>query len=297
MRIADGIGKGGPTFSFEFFPPKSSEAVDRLYETARELAKLNPLFVSVTYGAGGSTRDLTIDLVQRIKADIGLEAMAHLTCVGHTAGELADVLDRLGSGGIENVLALRGDPPRGQDHFVRAEGGFGYAQELARFIHSRYDFCLGGACYPETHAEAQDADADLRHLKEKVESGVEFLITQLFFDADVYFRFVDRARAVGIDVPIIPGIMPVTNVAQIRRFTQMCGASIPDALRDLLDRVDDDETAVLALGVEWAADECARLLQGGAPGIHFYTLNRARSARMVLDDLYAKGALKKNVAI
>ena len=216
-------------FSFEFFPPKTPEAVERLYATAKELKRLGPSFVSVTYGAGGSTRHLTVDLVTRIKHDIGLETMAHLTCVRHSKDELAEVLDRLAAGGIENVLALRGDPPKGEDHFVRPAGGFAYAQELARFITSRWSFCVGGAAYPEGHLEAPDRDTDLRHLKEKVESGAEFLITQLFFDPAVYFRFVERARAIGIDVPILPGIMPVTNVAQIHRFTSMCGASIPAA--------------------------------------------------------------------
>jgi methylenetetrahydrofolate reductase (NADPH) len=285
MRIADRLKRREPVFSFEFFPPKTPEAVDRLYETARELKGLEPTFVSVTYGAGGSTRELTVDLVTRMKHELGLETMAHLTCVGHTKEELGEVLDRLVAGGIENVLALRGDPPKGQTHFVRPEGGFGYAQELTRFIKGRYPFCVAGAAYPEKHPEAADADEDLRHLKEKVESGAEFLITQLFFDPDDYFRFVERARSIGIAVPIIPGIMPVTNVAQIHRFTSMCGATIPAALRDLLDRVTDDETAVIAVGVEWASDQCRRLLAGGAPGVHFYTLNRSHSSQMVVANL------------
>jgi methylenetetrahydrofolate reductase (NADH) len=285
MRIADRLREGRPVFSFEFFPPKTPEAVARLYATAVELAVLRPAFVSVTYGAGGSTRDLTVDLVTRIKREIGLETMAHLTCVGHTREELRQVLQRLADGGIENVLALRGDPPKGHDRFVRPEGGFGYAQELTRFVKTNFAFCIGGAAYPEGHIEATDREADLRRLKEKVDSGAEFLITQLFFDPDDYFRFVDRARAIGIGVPIIPGIMPVTNVSQIHRFTSMCGARIPDALRELLDRVKDDDTAVVALGVEWAGDQCRRLLTGGAPGIHFYTLNRSHSSQMVLGRL------------
>jgi methylenetetrahydrofolate reductase (NADPH) len=223
-----------------------------------------------------------------MKRELGLETMAHLTCVGHTTEELAEVLDRLVAGGIENVLALRGDPPKGQDHFVRPEGGFGYGQELARFIKSRYEFCVAGAAYPEKHIDAADLETDLRHLKEKVESGAEFLITQLFFDPDDYFRFVERARAIGIAVPIIPGLMPVTNVAQIHRFTSMCGASVPAALRDLLDRVKDDETAVIAVGVEWASDQARRLLDGGAPGVHFYTLNRSHSSQMVVQNITSK---------
>jgi methylenetetrahydrofolate reductase (NADPH) len=285
MRIADRLKRHEPAFSFEFFPPKTPEAVERLYATARALKVLSPTFVSVTYGAGGSTRELTVELVTRMKHDLGLETMAHLTCVGHTKEELAEVLDTLVAGGIENVLALRGDPPKGQTQFVRPEGGFGYGQELARFIKSRYAFCVAGAAYPETHIDAPDADTDLRHLKEKVESGAEFLITQLFFDPDDYFRFVERARAIGIAVPIIPGIMPVTNVAQIHRFTSMCGARVPDSLRDLLDRVKDDETSVIAVGVEWASDQSRRLLAGGAPGVHFYTLNRSHSSQMVVQNL------------
>ncbi len=285
MRIAERLKAATPTYSFEFFPPKTPEAVERLYETVTALKRLRPTFVSVTYGAGGSTRELTIELVTRMKHELGVETMAHLTCVGHTQGELADVLDRLAENGIENVLALRGDPPRGQTEFVRPAGGFGYAQELARFVAERRQFCVAGAAYPEKHVEAPDLETDLRHLREKVESGVEFLITQLFFEPDRYFRFVERARAMGIDVPIVPGIMPITNVAQIHRFTAMCGASIPEALRDMLERVKDDDTAVVALGVEWALDQCRRLLEGGAPGIHFYTLNRSHSAQMILDAL------------
>jgi methylenetetrahydrofolate reductase (NADPH) len=285
MRIRERLEQGRPSFSFEFFPPKTPEAVERLYATAKALKRLRPTYVSVTYGAGGSTRDLTVELVTRMKHELGIETMAHLTCVGHSTVELAAVLDRLAAGGIENVLALRGDPPAGEKHFVRPAGGFGYAQELIRFVKASYSFCVAGAAYPETHIEASDPETDLQHLKEKVESGAEFLITQLFFDPDHYFRFVDRARAIGIDVPIIPGIMPVTNVSQIHRFTSMCGASIPEALRDMLDRVKDDDTAVIALGVEWALDQCRRLLEGGAPGIHFYTLNRSHSSQMILDAL------------
>ncbi len=285
MRIVDRLRQRGPHFSFEFFPPRSPEAVERLYATARELKVFDPTFVSVTYGAGGSTRELTVELVTRMKDELGLETMAHLTCVGHSQDELAEVLDRLAAGSVENVLSLRGDPPKGETRFVRPEGGFGYAQELTRFIKSRYAFGVAGAAYPEKHVDAPDPDTDLAHLKEKVDSGAEFLITQLFFEPDDYFRFVERARKIGIEVPIIPGLMPVTNVAQIHRFTQMCGARVPDSLRDLLDRAKDDEQAVIAVGVEWASDQARRLLAGGAPGIHFYTLNRSHSSQMVVQNL------------
>lgn len=281
MRIIDCFGNGRPVFSFEFFPPKTEEGLRNLYGTIEYLAELNPSFVSVTYGAGGSTRDLTVDLVGRIKAEIGLETMAHLTCVGHSADEIAGVLDRLKANGIENVLALRGDPPRGETQFVRPENGFGYAQELVRFIRSRYGFCLAGACYPERHVEAPNAEADLAHLKAKVDSGVDFLVSQLFFDPAVYFNFVERARAAGISVPIVPGIMPVTNVSQLERFTNMCGAGIPEELRERLERVRNDEQAVVCEGISWATRQCRELLEGGAPGIHFYTLNRSLSTRMV----------------
>lgn len=287
MRIAQRFATGRLVFSFEFFPPKTEAGVRSLYRTVQELAALRPSFVSVTYGAGGSTRDLTIELVARIKREIGLEAMAHLTCVGHSAEELGRILDQIAASGIENVLPLRGDPPRGQADFVRPEGGFGYAQELARFIRSRWDFCLGGACYPEKHLDAPTFEEDLRHLKEKVDAGAEFLITQLFFEPDLYFGFVERARAIGIGLPIVPGVMPVTNVAQLERFTTMCGASIPARLRERLERVKDDEAAVVEVGIDWATEQCEALLAGGAPGVHFYTLNKSHSSQRIYANLRA----------
>ncbi|HTE17065.1 MAG TPA: methylenetetrahydrofolate reductase, partial [Armatimonadota bacterium] len=183
--------------------------------------------------------------------------------------------------GIENVLALRGDPPRGQERFERAAGGFGYAQELVGFIKSRYPFCVGGASYPEGHPECPDRESGLRHLKEKADAGVDFLVTQLFFDPEFYFRHVEEARALGITAPIVPGIMPVTNVSQLERFTSLCGATIPAALCERLEGIRDDEEAVIEAGIEWATEQCRALLAGGAPGIHFYTLNRSLSTRMV----------------
>jgi methylenetetrahydrofolate reductase (NADPH) len=287
MRIVDCFDSGRPVFSFEFFPPKSPEGVRSLFATAQELAGLRPSFVSVTYGAGGSTRALTVDLVARIKAEIGLETMAHLTCVGHSAAEIAAILDELQARGIENVLPLRGDPPRGETQFVRPVDGFGYAQELVRFIRPRYAFCLGGACYPEGHLESPDKDADLRRLKEKADSGVDFLITQLFFDPGDYFDFVSRARGLGIKQPIVPGIMPITNVAQIERIASMCGASIPVELRARLEAVRDDDAAAENAGIDWATAQCYDLLKGGAPGVHFFTLNRSHATRTVFANLQA----------
>ncbi|MBV8085211.1 MAG: methylenetetrahydrofolate reductase [NAD(P)H] [Chloroflexi bacterium] len=288
MRIADVFGRGQPVFSFEFFPPKTPEGVAALYRTVEhDLKPLGPTFVSVTYGAGGSTQDLTVELVSNIKHQLGLETMCHLTCVGHSSTEIAGLLDRLRDAGIENVLPLRGDPPRGQDNFVRPEGGFGYAQELVRFIRSAgYDFCLGGACYPEGHPDSPSLDFDLERLKEKAASGSEFLITQLFFDPALYFDLVERARVAGIQQPIVPGVLPVLSLPQIERFTSLCGATIPAALRVRLEACGDDAEVVQA-GIDWAVEQCVALLEGGAPGIHFYTLNRSQSVKAILESLPA----------
>jgi methylenetetrahydrofolate reductase (NADPH) len=284
MKIVEKLGKE-PAFSFEFFPPKDAPGVDRLFETIAELKPYQPTYVSVTYGAGGSTRRLTVELVRRIKREAGIEAMAHLTCVGATREELLGVLDELAESGVENVIALRGDPPRGQTNFVRTEGGFGNAVELVRLAKSRQDFCLAAACYPEKHPEAPDTETDLARLKVKVDAGVQFLITQLFFANQDYFRFVERARAIGIDVPIVAGIMPVTNLSQLKRFTALCGACIPASLLEKLERAGSDESAVRAIGVDYATAQCRELLERGVPGIHFYTLNRSLATRDILDRL------------
>jgi len=286
MRIRELLDAGGPAFSFEFFPPKTAQAEVTLFRTIDRLRPLRPAFVSVTYGAGGSTRDKTIDLVCRIKHDIGIEAMAHLTCVGATQHELADILARLGDRGIDNVLALRGDPPRDQPNFVRPANGFGYASELVQFIRARgFPFCLGSACYPEGHPESASLDADIRHLKIKVDAGLDFLITQLFFDNAGYFAFLERARAHGVHVPIVPGIIPITNVAQIERLATLCAARIPAELMARLDAVRDDDTAVQRIGIEHATQQCRDLLAHGAPGIHFFTLNQSPATRAILEQL------------
>jgi methylenetetrahydrofolate reductase (NADPH) len=285
MKITAKLLPKTPAFSFEFFPPKDQAGVDRLFETVARLQAYNPAYVSVTYGAGGSTRRLTVDLVKRIKREVGLEAMAHLTCAGATQEELKIVLDQLRDGGIDNVLALRGDPQKGEASFVKPEGGFGYASELAAFIRERYDFCLAGACYPECHPESASPDADLQNLKRKVDAGVQVLVTQLFFDSQDYFSFVARARAAGITVPIIAGIMPITNLSQIKRFTALCGAGIPASLLARLEAAGTDATSVQEIGVEHATNQCRELLLGGAPGIHFYTLNRSPATVEVLERL------------
>jgi methylenetetrahydrofolate reductase (NADPH) len=227
MKIIEKLASSSPAFSFEFFPPKDAEGTERLFRAVAELRPYEPTYVSVTYGAGGSTRRLTVDLVRRIQREVGLEAMAHLTCVGASCDEISQVLDELAAGGIDNVLALRGDPPKGDARFEKPEGGFAHANELIEFVRSRWSFCVGAACYPETHVESPSRAVDLENLQRKVVAGADFLVTQLFFEAADYFRFVEEARAIGIACPIVPGIMPITNVSQIKRFTAMCGAHIP----------------------------------------------------------------------
>jgi methylenetetrahydrofolate reductase (NADPH) len=287
MRIDEILEARRPVFSVELFPPKSEEATERLYATARSLRELEPDFVSVTYGAGGSTRDGTVEITRALKDELGFETMAHLSCVGETTEGLAATLDLIAAAGIENVFALRGDPPRGQADFVQPEGGLGSAAELAAFIGSRWDFAVGGACFPEVHPEAPDLETDLAYLKSKVDAGASFLITQLFFDNQVYFDFVAAARAAGIDVPILAGVIPVASFAQTKRICDLCDASIPPALEAAFAAAGGDETAEFELGVAYAAQQCAELLIAGVPGIHFYALNRAPATRAVLGALKA----------
>jgi methylenetetrahydrofolate reductase (NADPH) len=285
MKIIDKLAHETPAFSFEFFPPKDEAGVEQLFQTVRELRPYEPTYVSVTWGAGGSTRRLTVDLVRRIRAETGIDAMAHLTCVGATRDDIAEILEQLSAFGVENVLPLRGDPPKGETAFVKTAGGFAHASELVAFIRQRFDFCLAGACYPEKHPEAPDPATDLVHLKTKVDQGVDFLITQLFFDNADYFSFVDRARKVGVDRKIVAGIWPITNLAQIKRITGMCGATLPKALVEKLEATGGDPEAVRAVGVAHAIEQCRDLIKKGAPGIHFYTLNRSRATVEILEAL------------
>jgi len=285
MRIDQILAAGGPVFSFEFFPPKTDAGERNLYAALAELRTLEPSFVSVTYGAGGSTRDKTIEIVKRIREQYGLEAMAHFTCVGATVPELRATLGEMERAGIDNVLALRGDPPAGEESWTKTEGGLEYSRELVELIRADYPFAIGAACFLETHIHAQSPTADLEHLVEKVQAGVDFLITQLFFDNVLYFDFLTRARTAGIEVPIIPGIMPITQVGQVERMAKMCGASIPEGLRRELHARGEDREAVLDFGVAYATLQCAELLAAGAPGIHFYTLNRSPAARAILSAL------------
>ena len=292
MLIRDLLAAGSPNVSFEFFPPKSEEAAVRLEKVVSELCELRPTFVSVTCGAGGSTRERTIDIVSRIRRETGVEAMAHLTCVGSSQRELGAVLDRMADTGIENILALRGDPPRGENVFTAADGGFRNADQLVSFIRERCGraVCVAGAGYPEKHVECASGEADLRHLKAKVDAGVDFLITQFFFNNSLYWKFVERARAAGIIVPIIPGILPVTNAAQVERFAAACGVTLPVSLAQELNDGRGDPDAVARFGTEHAVSQCFDLIAGGAPGVHIYTLNRSTAAIHIVDQLRAGGS-------
>ena len=290
MRIDEAIAQDAePSFSFEFFPPKTPEGERNLGAALSELASLNPTFVSVTYGAGGSLaqKHATVEIVSHVKERYGMEAMAHFTCVGATVEELRAMLDRIAGAGIDNVLALRGDPPRGQDEWTATEGGLSYSRELIELIRDEYGFSIGAACFPETHIHAASPEADLAYLKEKVDAGARFLITQLFFDNEIYWSFVARAREIGIDVPIIPGIMPITNADQVRRFTEMCGASLPAPLLTELALRAHQPDAVSDFGVAYATLQCTELLAKGALGIHFYTLNKSPATRAIMSALRA----------
>jgi len=290
VRISELLATQRPFFSFEFFPPKDDEGARALFATIELLAPLRPAFVSITYGAGGSSRERTVALAKQIQRDIGLTVMAHVTCVGASRVELRSLFDDLARSGITNVLALRGDPPKGSATFEVAAGGFAHASDLIAMLHRNYDFCIGAAYYPETHLEAESPEADLRHLKEKVEAGADFLISQLFFDNDKYAEFLRRAQHAGIDVPMIPGLMPITNASQVARFTSSIGATIPPKLLRELELRREDSKAVEDLGVAYAALQATELLDRGSPGIHFYTLNRSPATRAIVSALIAGSA-------
>jgi methylenetetrahydrofolate reductase (NADPH) len=283
MRIDEILESTRPVFSVEFFPPKTDEGRETLFETVEVLRELGPSFFSVTYGAGGATREGTVEITRAIRDEYGVEAMAHLSCVGETTDALRGMVDRIADAGIENILALRGDPPRGQSDFAQPEGGLGSASDLAALISEKHPgVAIGGACFPEVHPEAANLEADIAYLKTKVDNGATFLITQLFYDNRSYFDFVPAARAAGIDVPIIPGIMPMTRYQQIARIAELCEARIPTPLARAMEAADGDERAEFGLGVAYAAQQCAELLRAGAPGIHFYALNRWPATRAIL---------------
>ncbi|MFT7679470.1 MAG: methylenetetrahydrofolate reductase (NADPH) [Planctomycetota bacterium] len=286
-KIAESYAQGGPVYSFEFFPPKTDKGADNLMRTAAELKDLvEPDFVSVTYGAGGSTRERTHSVVTNIQKELGLTTMAHQTCVAATKDEVLKGVERLVQDGVINLLALRGDRPQEED-FTPPADGFLHATDLIGFLKEHFDVSIGAACYPENHPESVGPDDDMQWTVEKVRLGAQFLITQLFFDNQDYLDYVERARAAGISVPIVPGIMPVSNVAQVERFTKMCGARLPEALLERLRPVQDDPGAVMAIGIEHAIAQCRGLLESGAPGLHFYTLNKSHATRSILSAIRA----------
>jgi methylenetetrahydrofolate reductase (NADPH) len=289
MRIEQILDERQPVFSFEFFPPKTPEGEANLRTALDDLKGDDPAFVSVTYGAGGSTRGKTVDIVKSIKQDYGIEAMAHFSLVGQSVDGLRRQLEDIAEAGIENVLALRGDPPQGESEWIAHPEGLHYSVELIEMIKAEYDFCVGAACFPEIHPDATSPEEDLHYLKRKVDAGAAFLITQLFFDNSDYFSFVDDARAAGIDVPIIPGIWPVTNYTQIKRIADLCKSRFPDRFESELQERRDDLNAVTDLGVAYATLQCIELLAKGAPGIHFYTLNRSPATRAILAALRSWG--------
>ena len=284
--LAAAAAAGKPSISFEFFPPKTDQGEENLWQCIQELSPLSPEFVSVTYGAGGSTQDRTRRIVERIKKETALEPMAHLTCVGSTKEDLAKLLGQYKEAGIENILALRGDAPEGQDSFKAVAGGFSYATDLVRFVRDQEGFSTAVATYPEGHPESAGGEADdLKYLKVKQDEGAIAAVTQYFFDNDSYYRFREKAEKKGITIPILPGIMPIGNYTQIVRFSEMCGASIPGWLHEQMSPVADDLDAVKAMGIELATKQCQDLIANGAPGVHIYALNKSEASLAICKNL------------
>jgi methylenetetrahydrofolate reductase (NADPH) len=288
LKIKD-ILKKKKTISCEFFPPREAEGIPNVLRTIDRVKVFRPDFVSVTYGAGGSTRVFTEEITMQVKRETDLEVMAHLTCVGQTKEEIHQVLERRDRAGIENVIALRGDPPRGQTNFVPVPGGFQHATDLIQHIRQNFRFGVAAACYPEGHIESPDRHTDIKFARLKVDKGADFLITQLFYDNDYFFKFMELAQRAGISVPIIPGVLPILSAPQIRRFTALCGASIPPELDRQLDRYGEDDNAVRELGIEYATRQVRELWDSGVPGIHFYVLNRSYSVSKILRNLGLSG--------
>lgn len=286
MRIGEMYKSGSMGLSIEIFPPKSSDGDEALWENLGRLVRFRPAFVSCTYGAGGSTRTRTLDLCTEIQRRFATPATAHFTCVGATRGQLCEWLHEARTAGIRNIMALRGDAPAGQATFLQTAGGLRYANELVSLIRAEFpDLGIGVAGYPEKHPEAPSAEADLENLRVKVAAGAQAVFTQLFFVNENFFRFRERCAAAGIDVPIVPGIMPITNFAQIKRITSLCGAMLPEELSSRLEAVQDDKAAQFEIGVDYAVRQCRDLMEAGVPGIHFYVLNRSQACETILDAL------------
>jgi len=290
MKLKEIYSSGSPVISFEIFPPKAdtqnySDKIDSLFGELKILCKYNPAFISVTYGAGGSTRDKTLELVVKIKNELGLLPTPHFTCVGASKSEILEYIKEVEDAGIENIVALRGDPPKGQDSFVRPKDGFGYANELVEFIRANTNLGIAVAGYPEVHPEAESAKDDLINLKRKVDAGADVVITQVFFDNSYYFEFVQKARKSGISIPIVPGILPITNIAQVERMVAMSGTKIPENLTNSLKKFENYPDAIKKLGIEFAIKQCKELLKNDVPGIHFYPLNKSFATDSVLSEL------------
>ena len=283
---AEKQGSGKPTISFEFFPFKTPEGEATFFgKTLPALMTAKPDYASVTYGAGGSTREKTLEIVERIQNDFGLTTMAHLTCIKHTQAEIGGILDEAARRGIQNILALRGDPPLGEE-WAQTEGGFEFASELIEFLRERGGFGIGAAGFPEGHIDcAEGFEIDWRHLVGKINCGADFVITQMFFDNADYFRLADYLKGQGVAVPLFPGIIPVANAGQIKKFSAMCGAKLPESFSSRLDELGDDADAVREYGIEYATGQCRELLERSAPGLHFYTLNKSKAVLQILANL------------
>jgi methylenetetrahydrofolate reductase (NADPH) len=288
MRVLDCFPPNRFAISFEFFPPKTEDGRASLLTAVERLCSISPNFISVTYGAGGGTRGLTLDLCQDIRTKAGCAVMAHLTSIGHTKEELADISDRLWEGGIRNIMALRGDQPRSVANWTPVDNGLPFAKDLIAFLKDRHPFCVGGACYPEGHKETPSIEESAGHAKEKVDAGCDFLVTQMFFDNASYFRFRDLLTANGVSVPLIPGIMPLTAVSQLDKFESQFGVVLPPELRAEVLKLEGDTAAIEEVGVAWATRQCEELVQGGVPGIHFYTLNRSPATVRVCEAIIGK---------
>jgi methylenetetrahydrofolate reductase (NADPH) len=288
MKLRDIYAREGLTFSIEFFPPKNEEGVEKLFREIEVLKRLEPDFCSVTYGAGGSTQETTLGIVKRIKREFGIEIMCHLTIVNQPKSQVMAVLEDLWANDIHNLIALAGDPPGGpaadwQPHlhgFSRSE----HLVEAARKMQFDY-FSIAVAGFPEVHPRATSRDSDLAYLKQKVDAGADVIITQLFFDNEDYYRYVEDVRALGVKVPIVPGLLPILSAAQCRRFTRLCGSKIPPRLDELLTKVEDDDEAAVQMGIEYTTEQCEGLLDFGVPGFHFYALNRSRSITAIHENL------------
>ena len=287
MKVSESLKSGRKVFSFEFYPPKTEEDARKLFDAARELKALGPDFVSITNSSLGTMPYRTVALSGVLKAELGLEVVAHLTCVAHSRAEIAAILSRLKTMGVENVLALRGDVHEREGFEPRNE--YRYASQLVADLKAEGGFCVGGACYPEKHPEAPSFEEDIRRLKEKTDAGAEYLITQLFFDNDFYFRFLEKAAAAGVKVPVLPGLMPLTGYRQMQNFTQMMKVSVPAKLREGIEKWGADKDAMFAFSVDYASAQAEGLLRGGAPGLHLYTLNRSRAAIAILKNLRGAG--------